>query len=62
MKYEAVLLNICGYVCFGGVAEVEHSRKTEPLKKCWDSQSPMAHTVFYLRKFHDVQASTQTGI
>lgn len=62
MKYEAVLLNIHGYVCFDGVAEVEHSRETEPLKKYKDSQLPVAHTVFYLRKFHDVQASIQTGI
>lgn len=38
MKYEAVLLNIHGYVCFDGAAEVVHSRKTEPLKKYKDSQ------------------------
>jgi hypothetical protein len=43
--------------------------KTEPMNTSKNAQSPrelltkpMAHSAFYLRKFHDVQTPTQTDI
>lgn len=69
VKYEAVLLSVHGYACFDGDVEVEDWRKGWAQTQIQELSiahriitRPMAHTVFYLRKFRDVQASTQTGI